>query len=249
MTTPLTIVTWAAWAPSLPDRPAWALWLREGGPLPSTLSEQPQCSQVPPLIRRRCGQNARMVLETTIRACVDAEIPLSSAQIVLGSPNGENHALKALLEELVNDAPLSPTAFTNSLHNVPSGYFGIVCQNRQLSRTVSAFEDTFAWAWLDAQALLHRNPERPLLLTLTDEIPPPPFDRMLVVPPFPYAVSLLLRAASPGEAGLHLDLEGSAQLSPRSHSELLFDFLKWYDSPSPEFTAQTVGGAISWRRQ
>lgn len=249
MTTPLSIVTWAAWAPPLPDRAAWALWLRHGGDLPPAVSEQPPCSEVPAMIRRRCGQNARMVLETACRACADAEMPLSSVHIVLGSPNGENHALKALLEELVVDAPLSPTAFTNSLHNVPSGYFGIVCQNRQISRTVSAFEDTFAWAWLDAQALLQRKPERHLLLTLTDEIPPQPFERMLAVPPFPFAVSLLLRVANPGEQGLRLELVDAAQPSPRSHSELLFDFLKWYDSPSPEFTAQTYGGAISWRRQ
>lgn len=248
MTHPLKIMAWAAWAPPLPDRDAWLRWLRDGGELPAVVAEQPRGSEVPAMIRRRCGQNARMALETAFCACSAAGIAPAAVQVVIGSPNGENHALKALLEELSQDAPLSPTAFTNSLHNVPSGYFGIVHQNRQLSRTISAFEDTFAWSWLDAQALLQRKPELPVLLTLIDEIPPEPFERMLAVPPFPFSISLLLAAAAPGEAGLQLTLETDAAPAQRDHAELLFDFLKWYDSGAPVFTAQTHGGAIAWRR-
>ncbi len=248
MTQPLKILGWAAWAPPLPDRETWQSWLRGDGQLPPVVAEHPRGSEVPALIRRRCGQNARMALETAYRACLDADLPPNAVQVIVGSPNGENHALKALLEELCVDAPLSPTAFTNSLHNVPSGYFGIVHQNRQLSRTISAFEDTFAWSWLDAQALLQRKPDQPLLLTLIDEIPPEPFERMLAVPPFSYAVSILLSVAAPGEEALELTLTEDATLSPRSHTELLFDFLKWYDSHAPVFTAQTQSGAISWHR-
>jgi len=155
-----------------------------------------------------------------------------------------------LLHDLSHDEPLSPTTFTNSVHHVPTGHFGMLTKHRTVSRTLSAFEDTFAAAYLDACCLLARQPDRPALVVIAEEIPPVPFDKMLAVPPFPYAGAMLLEVARPGEPGaLVFDRAQSETALPGARcGEPLFDFLKWYEGGSEELKQKTQFGVVAWRR-
>ena len=87
-----------------------------------------------------------------------------------------------------------------------------------------------------------------MLLVVSDEIPPKPFDQILEVPDFPYAVAMLLRNAGPDEPGITF-ARGAEEITPRQHRELLFDFLKWYHSDQPAFGAGTSLGDLVWQKQ
>lgn len=241
---PLRIQSWQAWAPGLADESAWRHWLAHGGERIETIG-RPACKQVPTQLRRRCGQNARMVIETALAACAQAGLAATETQLIYGTANGENRALKALLEDLSMNEPLSPAAFTNSLHHVPSGYYSIATQHRGISRTISSFEDSFTCCWLEAQSLMARE-DRPILQVVANEMAPPPFDEMLEPPPFPYAVAMVLAA---DETGLRFErAQPEMALTPRAHTEPLFDFLKWYDGGHGPFCLETAFGAVVWKR-
>ena len=221
---------------------------------------RPPNKHVPPMLRRRCTLNTRMGLETAFAVCEAHGLAPAETHLFLGTANGETSSLKVLLEDLCRDERLSPTAFTNSVHHVPTGYFSIAAGHVSVSRTLSAFDDTLICTFLDMLGLLARRPERPALLVFTDEVSPEPFDQMLEIPPFPFAVSFLVRAceadrpgavtlsrveASRDESAVAAEGAPMADASPSA----VFSLLRWYDGDAPEMRMQTAFGAVLWQRR
>jgi len=239
------VLGWEAWAPALQSRDQWRAWLPDGGPLAAS-DAAPRCKGAPPMLRRRYSLPSRMVIETVLRLCEAAGVAPSETHLIFGSANGEIEVLKALMEDLCQDQPLSPTAFSNSVHHVPTGHFGMATQHKTLSRTLSSYKDTFLCCFLEAACLLRRQPEKPALLVVAEEIPPVPFDMLLAMPPFPYAAALLLGAEG---ASLRFDrAPNGAEPHPRKHIEPAFDFLRWLEGDAPALRLEAAFGVYEWRR-
>ncbi len=244
----VSLKAWSGWAPGMPDREHWQRWLAEGTGQQG--SERPACKMIPPMLRRRCTMNTRMALESALTVCQEAGVDPKQVQLFHGTTNGEISSLNRLLHDLADDEPLSPTAFTNSVHHVPTGYFSIATQHMGLSRTISAFEDTFTCTFLDMLGRFARNRNQPALLIVGDELPPEPFDILLASPPIPYTVSLLFTACEPGTpSSITFSRDLNSEIVDRPHNiQPLFDFLRWVDSDEASLRLDTSFGAVVWQR-
>ncbi|MGE3538579.1 MAG: beta-ketoacyl synthase chain length factor [Candidatus Tectimicrobiota bacterium] len=247
--TTVYIQSWTAWAPGLPDRASWEHWLRHDTPLTAS-QDAPACEHIPALLRRRCSQTARMVLEVAFRVCHETHTPPQQVHTIYCSRHGEIQTLRTLLDDLATASPLSPTAFGNAVHHTPTGYWGITAQNPCISRTLSSGEESFACGYLEASCLLRQDPRQPVILIVADELLPAPFATSPVSPPFPYAVALLLRADGCA-GGVPLRFGQAPPGTPRSpvrYAEPVYDFLHWLVCAQDPAQCLTAMGGWQWQR-
>jgi hypothetical protein len=154
---------------------------------------------------------------------------------VFASSGADGETISAILAALATPArEVSPTRFHNSVHNAPSGYWGIAVQSQEAVTSLSGYEASFAAGLLEAgvQAV---SCGRPILLVAYDLPYPEPLDSArrivasfgvaFVLSPIPSAtaiVELLIRvAASPaGEASRCSDqgLEALRRGNPAARS-------------------------------
>jgi hypothetical protein len=247
--TTASVLCWTAWAPGLPDRASWEQWLRHGT-RHITDDDPPACSQIPPLLRRRCSMLARMVLEVAFRVCEETQTPPHQVYTIYCSRHGEIQTLRRLFDDLAAASPLSPSFFGNAVHHTPTGYWSITAHNTLISRTISGGEETFAYGYLEASCLLSRYPEQPVLLIVADEILPEPFATAHPSPPLSYAVALLLRAGGhEGSIPLQFGRSGpGATGAPMYYSEPVCDFLRWLVCDQGRAQFMTSTGGWQWQR-
>jgi hypothetical protein len=133
---------------------------------------------------------------------------------VFASSGADGETIAAILAALVTPGrEVSPTRFHNSVHNAPSGYWGIATRSREAVTSVSCFDASFAAGLLEAavQALTSR---RKVLLVAYDLPYPEPLNRLRPVETG-FGVALLLtppRGGASGEAagGVPGDVSGRA---------------------------------------
>ena len=240
---------WTAWAPGLPDRISWEQWLRHGTP-PMVHQDSPACMHIPPLLRRRCSQVARMVLEVAFRVCQETQTAPDQVYTIYCSRHGEIQALRQLFDDLAAASPLSPTLFGNAVHHTPTGYWSITAQNRLISRTISGGEASFACGYLEASCLLSQTPTQPVLLLVADELLPEPFASAQPALPFSYAVALLLCAGG-GAGSIPLRFGRAAPgatMTPTPYSEPICGFLHWLICEPDPAQSLTSAGGWQWQR-
>jgi Beta-ketoacyl synthase, N-terminal domain len=240
---------WTAWAPGLPDRPSWEQWLRHVT-FHVAHQDTPACAHIPPLLRRRCSNLARMVLEVAFRVCEETQTSPHQVYTIYCSRHGEMQTLRMLFDDLAAASPLSPTFFGNAVHHTPTGYWSITAQNSLISRTISGGEASFACGYLEASCLLNQYPEQPVLLVVADEILPEPFASAQPSPPFSYAVALLLRAdANDGSISLQFGRSGPGTTRTSVYySEPVCDFLHWLVCDQERAQFITSAGGWQWQR-
>jgi hypothetical protein len=116
---------------------------------------------------------------------------------VFASSGADGETIAAILAALATPGrEVSPTRFHNSVHNAPSGYWGIAAQSREAVTSVSCFDASFAAGLLEAgvQAV---TSERRVLLVAYDLPYPAPLDR---VRPIDAGFGVALVLAPPGHA-------------------------------------------------
>lgn len=178
---------WQAWAPGLASAGDWAVWAQN--PCDPACSEsQPDVSFLPAMLRRRLSQLARMVFAVAT--------PLAAGQppmpLVYASRHGETARTFAILNDLANGEPLSPTQFSLSVHNAIIGLWSIQQQNACEMTAIAAEGDGLEHAVLEASLLLDEGAPAVLVVVAEDQTP------ALYAPwisdvRYPYAVALLLK--------------------------------------------------------
>lgn len=108
----------------------------------------PAC--LPPAERRRVGVLVKLALHVGLEAIEGALAQVDQLASVFASSSGEGDNCHALCEALAGDRLISPTRFTNSVHNAPSGYWGIVSKALAPSSTLCAFDGSFSAGLLEA---------------------------------------------------------------------------------------------------
>ena len=152
---------------------------------------------MPPAERRRVGKGVKIALEVGFEALAHAGLDASGVPSVFTSSSGDGDNCDAICRALADDRLISPTRFHNSVHNAPSGYWGIAARSMAPSTSLCAYDDSFAAGLDDALTQLAGGAEAVLLVAYDAPYPEP----LHAARPTPdsFAVALVLaRAASPG---------------------------------------------------
>lgn len=192
---------WAEAAPRLREPSGWA----------SAPTALPPPSRLPPAERRRSGTIVRLSLavadEALAMAAARSGRMFDPAQLatVFSSSSGDPQNCHALCEALAQpERAVSPTRFTNSVHNATAGYWHIATQSRAPSTSLCAFDDSFAAGLLEAFAQCATS-QAPVLLVVSD-IPYPEPLHALRPTPDAVGLALLLSPASAGRGGAALQI-------------------------------------------
>lgn len=168
MTRPATVAITGLglWTPGYVSADAWARGAHDPElPKPTGLG-------LDRINRRRAGHMGRSIADSATQAMEQAGVDPASVATVVGSSIGEASTMISLLEQMWRTKePMSPAAFTVSVHNAASGLLSISSKNLGYTTSLAADENTPAVALLEGIGLvLDRG--APALVVCSDESAP-----------------------------------------------------------------------------
>ncbi len=159
----------------------------------------PPPARLPPAERRRAGAAIKLALAVADEAVAQATLDPQHLATVFSSSSGEGTHCHALCETLATPAPMvSPTRFTNSVHNAAAGCWHIAVASRAPSTSLCAFDASFAAGLLEAASLVLHS-QAPVLLVCSDSPYPEPLHAKRPVPDH-FGVALVLAPAATAES-------------------------------------------------
>lgn len=165
----------------------------------STPSVIPTAEALPAVERRRAGKSVRISLAAGLEAAAAAGRSARDMGVVFASSTGDGENVHAICEMLASsDRLISPTRFHNSVHNAPSGYWGIATGSQRSADSLAAYDASFGAGVVEAMSRIAAHPEEPVLLIAYDAPYPEPLN---ATRPIPDAFAVALALASPQQAG------------------------------------------------
>ena len=202
-------------APGLASWPIAEAILRGDVAWESASAVLPPPARLPPAERRRAGPSIRLAMAVADEAVAHAAVDPQRLATVFASSGGEGSNCHVLCETLAGpDRQISPTRFTNSVHNAPAGYWHIAVGSRVASTSLSAYDGSFAAGLLEAATQVAATGAEVLLVAL--DVPYPEPLHALRPLPGPAGVALVLapaRAAG-ARARIALELVDATQAGP-----------------------------------
>ena len=140
---------------------------------------------------------------------------------VFTSSTGDGENVHAICEMLAsNDRMISPTRFHNSVHNAPSGYWGIATGAQKSADSLAAFDASFGAGMMEAMSRLAADPDEPVLLIAYDAPYPEPLNATRPIPDA-FAVALALSSPQRSQHGATITLEpGGTSIDVLDDSQL-----------------------------
>lgn len=201
------LADWAQAAPLLADA-------RRYQPAPAVVAAP---ALLPATERRRAGLVVKASVLVAEQACAAAGISPAAPATVFTSSTGDPANCHALCEALATaERLISPTKFTNSVHNVAAGYWHIATHSMQASTSLAAFDASFVAGLLEAAAQCVQG-QAPVLLVACDVPYPQPLHG---VRPLPDTCAVALLLVPQGGRRLQLALAGDAAATPCDHPGL-----------------------------
>ena len=195
------LADWATGRALLADPAAWQA--------AATVVPAPQ--RLPATERRRAGTVVKASIVVADEALAMAALDPATLATVFTSSTGDPANCHLLCEALAAPARLvSPTRFTNSVHNAPAGYWHIATASRAPSTSLAAFDASFGAGLLEA-AVQCLSSQAPVLLVACDLPYPEPLHAVRPVADV-MAVALLLAPA--GGRALSLEVTTEADATP-----------------------------------
>ena len=210
--------------PGLTDWPQAASVLRTPSDWSNAPTVVPAPLRLPATERRRAGVGVKAALVVADQACAMAGIAVDTAATVFASASGDPETCHAICDALARPERLvSPTRFTNSVHNAPAGYWHIAAQSRAASTSLAGFDATACAGLLEAAAQCASSGAA-VLLVVSDMPYPAPLHALRPLPDV-FACALLL--VPPGRpAAWPLALSVAAHGEPTRCSEAELDALR-----------------------
>ena len=171
-----------------PDAAAVLTGRREYTQEPTVL---PPPTLLPPTERRRTGRVVKLALAIASEAVSHAGTSAAALRSVFSSSGGDGHNCHELCQALaVAPREISPTRFSNSVHNASAGYWSIATGATAASTVLCAFDGSFCAGLLEALAQVSVDREPVLLVAYDTEYPAPIFAKRPV--PDAFGVALVL---------------------------------------------------------
>lgn len=117
----------------------------------STVDPTPCSDLVPAMLRRRLTPLGRSIFSLAL-PLVDA---YGNLPIVFASRHGESSKTLQLLDEIAQNEPVSPTAFSLSVHNASAGVLAIHTDNHQSINAIAAGREDLYPAMIEALGMSH----------------------------------------------------------------------------------------------
>jgi hypothetical protein len=220
--------------PGIAELSEWRAWAAGERPI-SCAKENPSVDFIPAMQRRRLSRLSRFALAAAQSCAGDQTLPT-----VFASRHGEIHRTVGLLKDLARQEPLSPMAFSLSVHNTASGLYSIATGNTAPSTAIAAGADTLPMAIIEAIGQLQYH-ERVLLVYA--EEPLPEDYRAFATHCVPLGLALLLGRSDTAHAPqLHLSMDRTASNTVIEHNTL--SWLRWLIANAGEL--QTRGERFAW---
>jgi Beta-ketoacyl synthase, N-terminal domain len=160
-------------APGLPDWPSAQAVLRGEAPYAPAPTAVPAPQRLPATERRRAGVIIKVSINVADEALAHSGLT-ANMPTVFSASEGDGKNCHELCEALASsDRALSPTRFTNSVHNAAAGYWHIATHSMAASTSVCAFDASFAAGLMEA-ALQAVTGQQPVLLVVADQPYPQP---------------------------------------------------------------------------
>lgn len=180
----------------------------------------PAPDRLPPTEHRRAGLGVKAAVVVADQACAMAGGAADGAATVFTSASGDPAICHAMCEALARpERVLSPTRFTNSVHNAPAGYWHIAVQSRSASTSLAAYDASSNAGLLEA-AVQCATIQGPVLLVACDLPYPEPLHALRPLPDvFGFAL-LLVPAAAHAPWRVQLALAPGGRPTPSATPEL-----------------------------
>lgn len=191
--------------PALPDWATAQTLLREPAAWRRQATVIPAPNRLPAAERRRAGNVIKASIVVADEALTACGLLANGLQTVFSSSTGDPLNCHLLCEALATpERMVSPTRFTNSVHNAAAGYWHIAAQSRQPSTSLAAFDASFAAGLLEA-AVQVRSASAAVLLVACDVPYPQPLHALRPVDDV-MAVALVLAPASSNGRLLNVEM-------------------------------------------
>lgn len=205
----------ASWASARPV-------LRGEQPHEGARTVLPPPARLPAAERRRSGAAVKLAMALADEAVNGAQLDASMLATVFTSSSGECDNCHAICEALAMPQPVvSPTRFTNSVHNASSGAWHIAVGSRAASTSLCAFDGSFGAGLIEAASsvVLER---KPVLLVASDSPYPEPLHSARPLPDhFGLALVLAPERDAHSLAALSVRLGGEAgEVAPMTPASL-----------------------------
>lgn len=165
--------------------------LRGAQPYAPSPTVLPLPARLPPAERRRAGAAVKVAMAVADEAVAQAQIDPATLATVFTSSSGECANCHALCEALAVPSPVvSPTRFTNSVHNASSGAWHIAVASRASSTSLCAFDGSLGAGLIEA-AVSVQSSGQPVLLVASDSPYPEPLNAARPLPDH-FGVALVL---------------------------------------------------------
>ena len=177
--------------PGLADWASAAPLLREPGVWQRAPTAVPAPQRLPATERRRAGTVVKASIVVADQALAGSGSAPETLPTVFTSATGDPLNCHLLCEALAApERMVSPTRFTNSVHNAAAGYWHIAAASRAASTSLAAFDASFEAGLLEA-AVQCQATQAPVLLVACDVPYPEPLHAIRPVADT-FAVALLI---------------------------------------------------------
>lgn len=225
----LLVKNWAAWAPGLPTKKDWLAWSQK--PSAPSGTGKIEAASIPSMLKRRCSHLSKMALEVSSQAIQNHTIDYA----VFCSQHGEINSTVNLLKEISEKTVLSPTNFSQSVHNTAAGLFSMIHKLQENMTSIAAGDETFLMSMIEAVTWLKLNPEKTVLLTMFDEVLPKEYQSLKIKNNCTYAISLILSNEQTTARCISFELDNFGRASELPQA---LEFLSWFLQPTKEVLIQ-----------
>ena len=171
----------------------------------------PVPSMLPAAERRRTGRVVKVALGVAFEATSAAAADPVQLSSVFSSSGADGYICHEICQALALPArEVSPTRFSNSVHNAPSGYWSIATGAMTESNVLCAFDASFVAGFLDAMTQVNVDQRAVLLVAYDAEYPPPLHAKRPIPDAFGIALVLSPRRTPKSLARLELALTEEA---------------------------------------
>lgn len=174
-------------------------------------TELPAPALLPAAERRRVGRVVKLALAVALEATTAAAADPKQLASVFSSSGGDGHICHEICRALA--APVrevSPTRFSNSVHNAAAGYWGIATGAMSESNVLCAYDASFAAGLLEAMMQTTVD-ARPVLLVAFDTEYPQPLHAKR---PIPDAFGIAMVLTPQATVGSIARIEAALRIAP-----------------------------------